>query len=310
MSGRRCPACGAENEADMPFCLQCGANFPPEGQSLLAGRYQLGEQLGAGGMSDIFRAIDLQNQQPVAVKMLKTERCDDRVGVRRFMLEIAALSKVKHPNLVTILAMGEEPRPYYVMPLSSGPNLADRLEKNGPLPPDEAAAVMLKLLAAVDVLHRDRIIHRDIKAENVMFDAAGEPILLDLGALKDLAATNQVTAFNVIVGSPIAMAPEQILGKKLTVATDIYQLGVLFSEMLLGREPFSGENTMDIMIAHLDKNPTLNTMERQIAPDLVKIALMAMSRDPADRYSNAAKMALAIRAAQGEKLSWWQKVFS
>ena len=108
----------------------------------------------------------------------------------------------------------------------------------------------------------------------------------------------------------MALAPEQILGQKLTERTDIYQLGILFSEMLLGRTPYEAENTAGFMAAHLEKSLKLSPAERQISPELMKVALKAMAKNPADRYESTKQMSLAIRKASGEKLSFWQKIFS
>ncbi len=305
-----CKACGQSNDDDMPFCLYCGATLKATESDLLGGRFRLGALIGEGGMSKVYLADDEKSGQKVAVKLLKSERAGSETGLSRFLLEIKALSEVHHPALIEVLAVGNSPRPYYVMPYIEGPTLAEELAKNGALPPKTASTIMLTLLAAVGTLHKARLIHRDIKAENVILAAKDQPILLDLGAIKELDAASSRTAYGMIIGTPIALAPEQILGQKLTERTDIYQLGILFSEMLLGRTPFEAENTAGFMAAHLEKSLTLSPAERQISPELMKVALKAMAKNPAERFKSTGEMSLAIREANGEKISFFGKLFA
>ncbi len=305
-----CKACGQNNEDDMPFCLYCGATLTAPQNELLGGRFRLGALIGEGGMSKVYLATDEESGAKVAVKLLKSERAESEIGLSRFWLEIKTLSEVHHPALIEVLAVGNSPEPYYVMPYIEGPTLAEKLASIGSFAPPVASSIMLTLLDAVGTLHKARLIHRDIKAENVILAAKDQPILLDLGAIKELDAESSRTAYGIIVGTPIALAPEQILGQKLTERTDIYQLGLLFSEMLLGRTPFTAENTAGFMAAHLEKSLKLSAVEREISPLLMKVALKAMAKNPAERFKSTREMSLAIRQANGEKVSFFSRIFS
>ncbi len=305
-----CQECGQNNEDDMPFCLYCGATLTALSPlTLLGDRFLLGPLLGEGGMSKVYLATDEKSGRKVAVKLLKNERLASEIGLSRFLLEIKALSEVHHRALIEVLFVGNSPSPYYVMPYIDGPTIAEKLASSGSLKPDVASAIMLELLDAVRALHKARLIHRDIKAENVVLTPEGKPILLDLGAIKELDAANSRTALGMIVGTPVALAPEQILGQKLSERTDIYQLGILFSEMLLGRTPYEAENTAGFMAAHLEKSLKLSPAERAIAPELMQVALKAMAKNPADRYADTQQMSAAIKRANGRKKSFLSHFF-
>ena len=309
-TNKQCPACHENLEHDLPFCIYCGVSLPEEEptSSLLGaivdGRYRLSALVGRGGMGEVYRAQRLPHGDDVAFKVLLAHPLDNPVHLRRFLDEIRALAKVQHDNLVRVIDTGVMPpgddRPYYVMPFLAGQTLGATLEK-GPLLVSAGIAIIIQILAALQALHDAALVHRDVKAENVILDPSGHATLLDLGIARVIKSTQGATMAGEIVGTLEVMAPEQILGRPVDARTDVYQAGALLLHLLLGRPAFAAQSTTSWYSAHLHNMP-LGFDHGGIPQDVARICLKALEKEPNDRFSSAADMATAIRQAQAK----WQ----
>ncbi|HZU75961.1 MAG TPA: serine/threonine-protein kinase, partial [Dehalococcoidia bacterium] len=218
------------------------------------GRYELRGELGRGGFATVFRAWDVALGREVALKALQAHLAIDATIRQRFMAEARAIAQLHHPNIITVHEVDEaNGRPFFTMELINGPTLASLVAPGQGLPLGRVAEIMRGLASAVDYLHTRRLVHRDIKASNVMLDAWGRVVLMDFGVARALDQT-QLTQSGISIGTPEAMAPEQVRGQPAGPAADIYALGVLAYRLLAGRAPFVGE-TIYVLHAHAYEPP-------------------------------------------------------
>ncbi len=214
-------------------------------------RYHLREPLGSGGMSCVYRAYDPVLDREVAIKILPAELARDPVLRERFHEEARALGGVEQPNLIRIFAVGQEgPVSYYAMELITGMSLKEVLAASGRLTVAEAFAVMGQVLRALEAVHRAGIVHRDLKPGNVMLAASGRVVLMDFG-LARRAERQDLTMAGAVLGTPEYMSPEQARGEKADERSDLYSIGVMLYEMLAGRPPFGGKDTIAILRQHV-----------------------------------------------------------
>ncbi|MEZ6185218.1 MAG: serine/threonine-protein kinase [Planctomycetota bacterium] len=270
---------------------------PPQPQ--LAG-YTLVRPLGRGGMGEVFLARDAQGRE-FALK--RVSEVQDTVLVARFMREIRALCALEHPHLARIHDAGVVGQtPYYVLDLYPGGSLAERIA-GGPLDPEEARGVALKLAAALDVVHAQGLVHRDVKPENVLFDAEGEPRLADFGlatAGERSLAGGRLTLTAEVLGTPAYMAPEQALdASQVGPAADVYALGAVLYAMLCGRPPFTGDSLLEVLSALLDRAPTPpHKLAPRVPLALSEVCLRALAKEPEGRYPDVRAFALALGDAR------------
>jgi eukaryotic-like serine/threonine-protein kinase len=275
------------------------------------GDYELIEEVARGGMGVVFRARQLSLNRIVALKFIHPGRLNSPESMRRFQIEAEATASLDHPNIVPIYEVGEhQGQPFFSMTLMVGGTLADRLE-NGkskmaggtgvassaaslPYPPSSAAQLLSTMARAVQHAHERGILHRDLKPGNIVFDAQGQPHLTDFGLAKVLATESHLTLTADVLGSPHYMAPEQAEGKRklLTTATDIYSLGCILYELLVGRPPFQGETPLAILQQVREQEPqSLRGFNPSLDRDLETICLKCLEKDPADRYPSAGELA-------------------
>ncbi len=259
------------------------------GQKL--GKYELTELLGQGGMATVYKAYQSDIDRYVAVKVLPTPEKDNQF-VQRFRLEARTIARLQHPHILPLYDYGDENNVLFlVMAYADGGSLADRIRRGG-MPLAEIQHVFEETARALDYAHRQSVIHRDIKPDNILLDHEGHALLSDFGIVKLLennAGTNiTLTEAGGIVGTPAYMSPEQAQGLPLTHQTDIYSLGIVVYEMLIGSLPFSAETPMQLAIKHITTPvpPVLNRRSN-MPPALDTVLQRALNKDPSQRYASA-----------------------
>ena len=269
---------------------------PRPGDSL--GPYKITRVIGRGRMGIVFEGT-ADGQDPVALKVVTTELSQDDVFLRRFRREVQAAQKIEHPNVVPVLAHGEEGGlPYLVQRLIPGGSLADRLEKSGPLELTAAVRMLAACAGGIDALHAAGLVHRDIKPANILLD--GEtPYVSDFGLAKDSQASN-LTRPGQALGSLDYMSPEQIRGEDVSPATDIYSLGCVMYEILTGTPPFGGRPSMRVLFAHLQEPPPdISAQRADISAATARAITRALEKEPEDRPASAADYVSGVARAAG-----------
>ncbi len=270
--------------------------FEPE--QVVGGRYRVVRKLGGGGMADVYLCQDLTLGRHVAVKVLLQRYLNDATFVERFRREAKAAAGLNQQNLVAIYDWGELDGTYYiVMEYVEGETLKDLIRRRDRLSGNESVAVTLQLLAAVDFAHRNGIVHRDIKPQNVMLDRDGTVKVMDFGIAR--AGDSGMTEAGSILGTAQYLAPEQAKGQPVDERSDLYSVGVVLYELLTGTVPFKGDSAVTVALKHVNEVPREPS---ELVPGmpyaLNQIVLKAMAKDPADRYQSAAAFARDLRAAR------------
>src|ERR671938_1454652 len=208
----------------------------------LNGRYRLDAQIGAGGMSTVYRAFDQTLERRVAIKLMHREIASDSGQLERFRREARAVARLSHPHIVGVIDAGEdEGRPYIVFEYVEGETLKERIRRMGRLPVDEEIAYAIEIARALGCAHSHGIVHRDIKPQNVLIDPEGSAKVTDFGIARSLEEEG-LTADGRVLGTTDYVSPEQAMGRPVTGQSDLYSLGVVLYEMLTGSVPFTGEN--------------------------------------------------------------------
>ncbi len=264
------------------------------------GPYEILEILGGGGMGVVYKARDTRLARIVALKFLPPELTRDRESKLRFEQEARAASSLDHPNLCTILEMGEaaDGRLYIAMPCYDGETLRHKIER-GPLSVDEAVDVALQIARGLAKAHRNGIVHRDIKPANLIVTSDGVVKILDFGLAK-LAGSAAISHAGSSAGTPAYMSPEQARGDEVDPRTDLWSLGVVLYEMLTGRRPFRGEREQAVIysILHEHAQP-LRELRPETPPELARIVERLMAKEPADRYPSDEEAIADLRTLQG-----------
>jgi eukaryotic-like serine/threonine-protein kinase len=265
---------------------------------LLSGRYELGERLGSGGMSNVYKATDLVLERTVAVKVLAEHLSDDERFVARFRREALAVAKLIHPNIVQVYDSGvDEARHYIVMEYAEGRSGAQILQRQGPLDPEIAAEAGVQACAGLDYAHRRGIIHRDVKPGNLMVfggPVGGGPMtvkLTDFGIARAIEQT-RITQVGSVVGTAAYLSPEQVRGEEATPATDVYALGVVLYQFLTGRLPYEGSTLAELAVRQQNERPLPPSTYNEAVPETLGGAVLrALEGDPARRYASADELA-------------------
>ena len=265
----------------------------------LVGRYEIEHEIGAGGMATVYRARDLRHDRHVALKLLNPE-LGAVIGAERFLSEIRVTAKLQHPNLLPLFDSGEvNGLLFYVMPLVGGETLRALLERERQLPIDKAVSIARDVASALDYAHRHGVVHRDIKPENILLHE-GSAVVADFGiALAVTAAGGQrLTQTGLSLGTPQYMSPEQAMGEReIDARSDIYSLGAVTYEMLVGEPPFTGHSAQATLAKVITERPPLASVARDTVPMPVAQAVQrALAKLPADRFTTAAEFATALAA--------------
>jgi eukaryotic-like serine/threonine-protein kinase len=261
------------------------------------GRYRLVRRIGVGGMGEVWEADDTVLGRRVALKVLVPELADDARATSRFVREARATAKLTHPNVTRVYDFGRDGGvPYLVMELLEGETLADRLT-GGPLPPSEAARIGAAVADALDAAHRQGIVHRDVKPGNVLLTSAGEVKVMDFGIAAAADETHSTTGSG-LYGTAAYISPERAAGQAATPAADVYSLGAVLYELLTGRPPFLGDSPVLVVRAHLHERPRpVRELAPWVPPRLADACEAALAKDPAQRPSSAAALAIRLRTA-------------
>ena len=253
---------------------------------LIAGRYELQELVGSGGMSNVFRAYDRLLERSVAIKILHEQLGRDEDYVERFRREARSVAQLSHPNIVTVIDRGEEDgRQYIVFEYIEGENLK-ALVANGALPVDEALHYGLQVGQALDFAHKRGLVHRDVKPQNVLLNEDGQAKVTDFGIARSLDVQG-VTQTGTVLGTSDYIAPEQARGDKVDQKTDIYSLGTVLYELLTGEVPYEGDNFVVVAMRHVNDPVPSVLARRPDAPIRLDLAIQrAMAKDPADRFES------------------------
>ena len=254
----------------------------------LADRYRLVSHLAKGGMSDVYLAVDLALGRRVAVKLLPRSHSDDESFVRRFRREAQSAANLNHPNIVGIYDWGEAEGAYFmVMELVEGDCLRDITGEGRPLPPRRAVEIVRQVVLALAIAHRLGVIHRDVKPGNIMLTPDGTVKVADFGIARAWNHSTELTQTGSVIGTATYFSPEQAQGRAADLRSDIYSLGVVLYEMLVGRPPFQGETAMAVAYQHVSTAvPPPSSRNSDVPPELDAIVLRALVKDPDGRYQD------------------------
>jgi len=298
-----CPSCQAPSDDAADTCLHCGRGlYALTLGSVLAGRYEVTGVLGRGGMGVVYLARDRELDEVVAIKLLRTEIAGSEEAARRFRSEIKLARRIRHRNVCGIHEYGQAGAlRFIVMEYVDGLSLRQILRQRGRLPAAEAFDVAIQVAEALQAIHEAGIIHRDLKAGNVMLDAAGSVRLMDFGIAKRLVPDegSGITATAQMIGTPEYMSPEQVRSEKLDARSDIYSFGILIFELFTGELPFRGDTPMSLILAHLETPPPLEGDRAARLPRLlVPLLRTALAKNREERFRSAREVADALRSAR------------
>lgn len=262
------------------------------------GSYELKDVLGRGGMASVYRGYQASIDRSVAVKVLPGELLHDPNFAQRFTNEAKLLAKLNHPAILPLYDYGNaNGMPYIVMPLMSGGTLADRLRQGGALSPDEVVRVITPIAQALEYANQQGILHRDVKPNNILFDAHNNPFLADFGIAKAMEAQTNLTGTGII-GTPDYMSPEQARGETLDHRSDLYSLAVVAYHALTGQLLFSATTPMGLIFKHVSEMPRAPRELRSDLPEGVNVVLLkALAKYPSERYATTSEFARALAEA-------------
>src|SRR5215204_384665 len=260
-------------------------------------RYEPGDLLGGGGMAEVYLAHDQVLGRDVALKILRGQYANEEGFVERFRREAKNAAALNHPNVVQVYDQGStgDGTYYIAMEYVPGVTLAERLKREGPLEPGEAAGVAARVAEALAVAHERGIIHRDIKPQNVLLTASGGAKVADFGIAR-AASAETVTETSLILGTASYMSPEQVRGERVGPQSDLYSLGVVLYEMLTGRLPHEASDPIATAMKHLERPAPHPRDANPVVPEeLDALVVRLLSKDPEERYPGAAELAEDLR---------------
>ena len=303
----KCPKCDFENPDDTRFCGKCGTQLPSSEEisvsgtktfqaprkeltvgGTFAGRYQVIEELGKGGMGRVYKVFDKEIKDKVALKLLNPEIASDKQTIERFRNELKLARKISHRNVCRMFDLSKEGGTHFItMEYVSGEDLKSSIRRVGPLSAGKAIFIAGQICQGLSEAHRLGVVHRDLKPQNIMIDRDGNARIMDFGIARSLKAKG-ITDAGVMIGTPEYMSVEQVEGKKVDQRSDIYSLGVILYEMVTGRVPFEGDTPLTIAVKHKSEAPPdPRKINAQVPEDLSRVILRCMEKDRENRYQGA-----------------------
>jgi serine/threonine-protein kinase len=265
---------------------------------LIAGRYELEEVAGTGGMSSVYRARDTLLERHVALKLLHSYHGADAESIERFRREARAVAQLSHPNIVTVIDRGEDGgRQYIVFEYVDGENLKELVTREGPLPVGRALELAIEVGEGLACAHEHGVVHRDVKPQNVLLNGDGRAKVTDFGIARSLDVDHGMTQTGTVIGTSNYIAPEQASGRAVDERTDVYSLGVVLFELLTGDVPFPGENFVAVALRHVHEQPPwVAELRPDVPPRVAQVVDRALAKDPDERFPSMETMVAELRA--------------
>jgi len=263
------------------------------------GKYKVLRELGKGGMGIVYKGLDPATQKEVAIKVLPATMVE-RTTVERFNREAAAMAKLKHPNLAEVYEVAmTHGQHFYAMEFIEGDTLTSIIKNRGPLPISACLDIIIQVSSALSCIHKQGMIHRDIKPGNIMINKDGKAKLMDFGLVQIQGAT-RVTVEGASVGTAEYMSPEQISEDEIDERSDIYSWGATIYELLSGRPPFEGASFQSVLMKHkYESPPTLRSKRSDIPAELERIVLKTLAKEPSQRYQNVQELLDEVTKLKG-----------
>jgi len=304
----KCPKCHSDNPDTQRFCGECATPLQPSKKipvtetivtpkeeltrgTTLAGRYEIIEELGKGGMGNVYRVEDKKTNEELALKLIKPEIASDKKTLERFSNELKLAHKISHKNVCRMYHLGEEKGVHFItMEYVPGEDLKSMIRMTRQLTVGTAISIAKQVCDGLVEAHRLGVIHRDLKPSNIMIDKAGTVRIMDFGIARSLK-TKGITGTGVMIGTPEYMSPEQVEGKEVDQHSDIYSLGIILYEILTGRIPFEGDTPFAIGLKHKSEEPeNPRRLNSQIPEDLSRLILKCLEKDRENRYQSAEEL--------------------
>jgi beta-lactam-binding protein with PASTA domain/predicted Ser/Thr protein kinase len=266
--------------------------------SVVDGRYKVLHRLGSGGMADVWLAEDTHLQRQVALKVLHRRFAQDQEFVQRFQREAESAARLQHPNIVSVFDRGQFEGTYYIaMQYIDGPTLKQLIDRG--LTPEQAVALIRQVLEAARFAHRNGVVHRDLKPQNVIVDGEGKAVVTDFGIAR--AGVSEITQTGSVMGTPHYLSPEQAQGFDVTAVSDLYSIGVILYEALTGRVPFEADSAVAVAMKQVSQTPLRpSSINPRVSPALDATVMRALAKDPGERFQSADAFIAALDAALKE----------
>ncbi len=269
---------------------------------VLSDRYELEELVGSGGMSSVYRAHDRLLHRKVALKVLHEQYTGDAEYVDRFRAEARTVATLSHPNIVTVIDRGEhDGRQFIVFEYVEGEDLKQLIQRSGRVPVATALELAIQISEGLSFAHRQGLVHRDVKPQNVLMNGDGRAKVTDFGIARSLEVRQGLTQTGTVLGTSDYIAPEQAQGGRVDEHTDVYSLGVVLYELLTGEVPFTGENFVAVAMRHINEPPPpIRDRRADVSPRLEEAVQKAMAKDPGDRFPTMAAFRRELEQCRAE----------